>query len=159
MACWLFKTEPNEFSIDQLAASPGGTARWDGIRNYQARNHLRDRVARGDSVLIYHSGCKIPGFAGTATVVRGGYPDPAQFDPDSPWFDPGANPASPRWFAVDIRFDRKFPRLLPARELKNISGLGDMVLFRQGRLSVQPLTEEERYLIMNLAAPPSPATS
>lgn len=151
MACWLFKTEPQEFSIDQLAASSSGPARWDGIRNYQARNYLRDKVAVGDSVLIYHSGCKIPGIAGSATVVRSGYPDPAQFDPKSPWFDPAANPASPRWFAVDICFDRKFSRLLPARNLKRVPELNDMVLFRQGRLSVQPVSEKERSFILQLA--------
>ncbi len=158
MACWLFKTEPAEFSIDQLAASPGGIARWDGIRNYQARNYLRDRVAIGDSVLIYHSSCKIPGIAGTATVVCSGYPDPAQFDPHSPYFDLKASPDNPRWFAVDIRFENRFANLLPARNLKKDPELSDMVLFSNGRLSVQPVTDRERQHILSLAkVSPGPA--
>jgi predicted RNA-binding protein with PUA-like domain len=158
MACWLFKTEPDEFSIDQLAASPGGIARWDGIRNYQARNYLRDQVRQGDSVLIYHSGCRIPGVAGTASVCSNPYPDPAQFVPDSRYFDGKATPEAPRWYAVDVVFEEKFSPLLPARELRKLSELANMVLFRQGRLSVQPITEHEWGSIKNLAGANTMAT-
>jgi len=156
VAHWLFKTEPGEFSIDQLAAAADGTARWDGIRNYQARNLLRDAVAPGDGILIYHSGCRIPGVAGTATVVTAGYPDPAQFLPDSPWFDGKSNLDNPRWYALDIRFQAKFARLLPARDLKQDPLLKDMVLFRQGRLSVQPVQESEWLRILGLAEKTKP---
>lgn len=148
---WLFKSEPAEYGIVDLAAEPGGTTRWDGIRNYQARSHIRDGVASGDGVLIYHSSCKVPGVAGTARVVGAPYPDPTQFDPGSRYFDPKSAPTNPRWYSVDIRHLRTFDQVIPATRLKDMAELADMILFRQGRLSIQPVTEEQWSIIMALA--------
>ncbi len=147
MAYWLFKTEPDEFSIDDLEALGGKAEPWDGIRNYQARNILRDRVAEGDQVLIYHSSCKRVGVAGTAEVVRAGYPDPDQFDPESKYYDPKASADNPRWYRVDVVFRSKFSELVPLPRLKATPGLENMVLLKQGRLSVQPVTEQEWQII------------
>ncbi len=151
MAYWLFKTEPDEFSIDDLAGRNGRPEPWNGIRNYQARNILRDQVGVGDEVLIYHSSCKQVGIAGIAAVSRAAYADPDQFNPESQYFDPKASEDRPRWFCVDVVFKRKFPRLVPLAELKRQAGLANMVLLRQGRLSVQPVTAEEWQLILHLA--------
>ena len=117
MAYWLFKTEPDEFSIDDLQALGQTPEPWDGIRNYQARNLLRDEVQEGDEVLIYHSSCKRVGVAGTASVVRAGYPDPDQFDPENKYFDPKADPGNPRWYRVDVVFGGKFSNYLSLAEL------------------------------------------
>ncbi|MCF7982080.1 MAG: EVE domain-containing protein [Pseudomonadales bacterium] len=146
---WLFKTEPGEFSIDDLEAD--GTARWDGIRNYQARNFLRDQVALGEGVFIYHSSCARPGIAGQAEVIKTAYPDPAQFDATSPYFDPKASGDDPRWFCVDIRWRATFAEVLPLARLKQLPALADMVLLKQGRLSVQPVTAEQWQVIEGLA--------
>jgi len=143
MNYWLFKSEPDEYSIDDLAAERGQTGRWDGIRNYQARNFLRDAVAAGDGVFFYHSACKVPAIVGTAAVVRAAYPDPAQFDPESKYFDPKASADKPRWFCVDIRFNSRFARPLPLAEIKQNPQLAEMVLVKQGRLSIQPVTAAE----------------
>ena len=151
MAYWLFKTEPDEFSIDHLAALAGRPEPWNGIRNYQARNILRDQVQRGDQAFIYHSSCKLVGIAGTATVSAEAYPDPDQFDPDSKYFDPKATPEQPRWFCVDVVFGKKFSRLIPLAQLKQQPELDNMVLLKQGRLSVQPVTEAEWLAIVSLA--------
>lgn len=151
MRHWLFKTEPDEFGIDDLAALAGRPEPWNGIRNYQARNILRDEVARGDEVFIYHSSCKQVGIAGTARVCRAAYPDPDQFDPGSRYFDPKSKTGDPRWFCVDVVFDRKFDRLIPLSELKQQPGLENMVLLKQGRLSVQPVTAAQWRIILQLA--------
>lgn len=143
MNYWLFKSEPDEYSIADLAAEPGKTGRWDGIRNYQARNFLRDSVQTGDGVLFYHSACKVPAVVGTAEVVRGAYPDPAQFDPESKYFDPRATEEKPRWYCVDIRWQSAFNHPVPLAEIKQNPQLADMVLVKQGRLSIQPVTKEE----------------
>ncbi len=143
MAYWLFKSEPDDFSIDDLAALGKTPEPWDGIRNYQARNLLRDAVAVGDEVLIYHSSCKRVGVAGTARVVKAAYPDPAQFDPDSKYYDAKASADNVRWFCVDVVFGEKFPEVLPLATLKTMPGLENMVLLKQGRLSVQPVTADE----------------
>jgi len=148
---WLFKTEPSEFGIADLAAQPDGKTRWDGIRNYQARNNLRDHTATGDGVLIYHSSCREPGVAGIAEICSDPYPDPAQFDPDSPYFDSKSTPEQPRWYSVDIRHRHTLERVVAPATLKALPGLADMVLFRQARLSVQPLSEEEWQIIVDLA--------
>lgn len=148
MPHWLFKSEPDEYSIDDLAEEAQGYGRWDGIRNYQARNLLRDEVRKGDQVLFYYSSCAQPGIAGVAEVVSDAYPDPAQFDPDSRYYDPKAAPESPRWFCVDLRFVRKFPEVLTRKALKQEPALADMVLFRQGRLSIQPVHQQEWQHIM-----------
>lgn len=149
MAYWLFKSEPDEYSIDDLAAD--GTTRWDGIRNYQARNLLRDKVAMGDEVFFYHSSCAQPAIAGIARVVREAYPDPSQFDPDSPGFDNKSTPDKPRWFCVDVRFVRTFTPPLVGKWLRQFPELADMVLFHQGRLSIQPVRPSEWRFILTLA--------
>lgn len=147
---WLFKTEPHLCSIDDLAAACAPLV-WDGIRNYQARNFLRDQVACGDRVLIYHSSCRDVGIAGIADVVRSAYPDPQQYRPDQPGFDPKASPEQPRWFNVDVRFAEKFTPLLPMAALRQLPELAQMVLLRQGRLSVQPVTAAEWTAIVQRA--------
>jgi predicted RNA-binding protein with PUA-like domain len=145
---WLFKSEPDVYGIDHLAAEPGQRGRWDGIRNYQARNFLRDQVSVGDEVFIYHSQCKQVGIAGIARVVKAAYPDPAQFDPENHYHDPKATPDSPRWFAVDIVLQEKFPEVISLKRIKQEPPLEDMTLLKQGRLSVQPVTAAQwRYLL------------
>ncbi|MFI2811866.1 MULTISPECIES: EVE domain-containing protein [Microbulbifer] len=148
MNYWLFKSEPDEYSLQDLAAEPDRTGRWDGIRNYQARNFLRDRVREGDGVLFYHSACRVPAVVGTAVVVREAYPDPAQFDPESAYFDPKATQEKPRWFCVDIRWQGEFARPVPLATIKADPDLQEMVLVKQGRLSVQPVAAGEwRHLL------------
>lgn len=147
MNYWLFKTEPDEFSIDDLEALGATPERWNGIRNYQARNFLRDGVAVGDEVLVYHSSCKRVGIAGSARVVRAAYPDPDQFDPENKYYDPKASPDQVRWYCVDLVFRSRFRELLPLAQLKSTPGLEDMVLLHQGRLSVQPVTPQEWTII------------
>lgn len=137
---WLFKTEPHVFSIQNLENSPAKTTRWDGVRNYQARNLLRDQIKVGDQVFIYHSQCKVPGIVGIGRVARNAYPDPAQFDPESTYFDPKSTHDQPRWFCVDLTHERTFAHVIPLQELKQNPDLHDMVLLKQGRLSVQPVT-------------------
>ncbi|TGD72129.1 EVE domain-containing protein [Mangrovimicrobium sediminis] len=151
MNYWLFKSEPDEYSIDDLFAEADGSGRWDGIRNYQARNLLRDAVSEGDQVLFYHSSCKVPGVAGTARVVRAAYPDPAQFDTHSPYHDPKSTAEAPRWFCVDIAPLARFDEVLPLARLKQEPALEDMVLLRQGRLSVQPVTAAQWRAVTRLA--------
>ncbi|WP_299944751.1 EVE domain-containing protein [uncultured Microbulbifer sp.] len=150
MAFWLFKSEPNEYSLQDLAAEPGGRGCWDGIRNYQARNYLRDRVALGDGVLFYHSACKQPAVVGTAEVVRAAYPDPAQFDPDSRYFDPRASTDKPRWYCVDLTWRGQFAQPLPLIEIRKNPQLTEMVLVKQGRLSIQPVRKAEWETILAL---------
>ncbi|WKD50106.1 EVE domain-containing protein [Microbulbifer spongiae] len=150
MAFWLFKSEPDEYSLQDLAAEPGGCGRWDGIRNYQARNFLRDQVSPGDEVLFYHSACKVPAVVGTAEVTRAAYPDPAQFDPDSQYFDPKASADEPRWHCVDLSWRSEFARPVPLAEIKQTSELENMMLVKQGRLSIQPVAVEEWHTIVRL---------
>ena len=150
MNYWLFKSEPDEYSIADLAAEAGKTGRWDGIRNYQARNFLRDKVQTGDGVLFYHSACKVPAVVGTAEVVRAAYPDPAQFDPESKYFDPKATAEKPRWYCVDIRWQSEFDKPVPLADIKRDPLLADMVLVKQGRLSIQPVTREEWEALVRL---------
>lgn len=151
MKYWLFKSEPDEYSIDDLAAEKKATGRWDGIRNYQARNILRDDVSVGDQLLFYHSSCAVPGVAGTAEVVTAAYPDPAQFDTASDYYDAKATTDNPRWFCVDVRFLQKFAQPLSLKQIKSEPALANMVLLKQGRLSVQPVTAREWKLITGLA--------
>ena len=144
------KSEPNAFSITDLQNSPGQTTSWDGVRNYQARNFMRDDMQVGDRVLFYHSGVK-PSVVGTASVVKTGYPDPTARDPDSEHFDPKSTPEKPVWFMVDIRFDTKFPEPIPLAELRQVPGLENMMLLKKGmRLSIQPVTPEEFKIILAL---------
>ena len=131
---WLMKSEPGEYSLDDLKNEPDQTEHWDGVRNYQARNFLRDQVAVGDEVLFYHSSCKQVGIAGTAEVVRAAYPDPAQFNPESRYFDPRATSETPRWYCVDIRYVSQFDAVIPLAELRKMPALADMVLSAVGGL-------------------------
>ena len=151
MKYWLFKSEPDEFSIADLAAKPAGRGRWDGIRNYQARNILRDNISKGDLVFFYHSSCKVPGVAGIAKVVRAAYADPAQFDQRSDYFDGKGTVDNPRWYCVDISFVEQFDEVVSLKTLRAEAGLSEMVLLRQGRLSVQPVTPAQWQLILLLA--------
>lgn len=150
MNYWLFKSEPDEYSIDDLAAEKAGFGVWNGIRNFQARNFLRDAVQLGDAVLFYHSSCKQVGIAGVATVVRAAYADPSQFDISSKYYDAKATADVPRWFCVDLRFEKKYTSLLSLSQLKVEPALAEMFLFRQGRLSIQPVTAEQWYCIEQL---------
>ncbi|HEX2153912.1 MAG TPA: EVE domain-containing protein [Acidimicrobiia bacterium] len=149
MRHWLMKTEPDAYSIDDLAAD--GTTHWDGVRSYQARNLMRDEMKVGDMVLFYHSQLRPPGVAGLAEVVRESYPDHTAWDPDSKYFDPKSTPEEPRWFMVDIGFVRKFDRLITIDELKEYPELSDMVLLNRSRLSVQPVTKDEFDFVVGLA--------
>ncbi|WGL15053.1 EVE domain-containing protein [Microbulbifer bruguierae] len=150
MHYWLFKSEPDEYSIDDLKREPGQTGRWDGIRNYQARNFLRDSVQIGDGVFFYHSACKVPAIVGTARVARAAYPDPAQFNPESKYFDPKASSDQPRWFCVDLQWQSTFPRPVSLKDIKQDPRLAEMVLVKQGRLSIQPVTAAEWRLVEQL---------
>lgn len=144
MAYWLFKTEPDAFSIDDLASRPNQTEPWDGVRNYQARNFLRDEVAMGDKVFIYHSSCKKVGIAGVAEVVKEGYPDSTQFNPDSRYYDPKSSLDKPRWYRVDVKFVEKFTDVLPLSSIKAMPDITDIALVKKGaRLSIMPVTESE----------------
>jgi len=143
MSYWLMKSEPDEFSIDDLVRAPAQTTPWFGVRNYQARNFMRDAMRMGDGVLFYHSSCAVPGIAGLAAVASGPHPDETQFDPKSPYFDPKATRENPRWILVDVKLVRK-TRLLPLEELRSVPALADMVVLRRGnRLSITPVTAAE----------------
>lgn len=149
---WLLKTEPGTFSIQDLAAAPEGTTPWDGVRNYQARNFLRDEMRLGDRVLLYHSNADPSAVVGTARVVRAGYPDATAFDPEDPHFDPKSDPAKPTWFRVDIRLEGIFKVPLTLQALRAVPALKHMELLRKGsRLSVQPVRKSEFEAILNLA--------
>ena len=148
---WLFKTEPSSFSLADLKSRPGATEQWDGVRNYQARNFLRDQIKVGDQVLFYHSSIAEPAIVGIAEVVKAGYPDFTAFDPQSPYFDPRSNPEKPTWFMVDVRFVRELPRPVTLSELKGIAALSGMALLNRSRLSIQPVRAEEWSEIMKLA--------
>jgi len=148
---WLMKSEPETFSVEDLARAPKKTTGWDGVRNYQARNLLRDEIQVGDGVLFYHSSADPPGVAGTAEVARAGYPDPTQFDPKSNHYDAEAKRDEPRWYMVDIKHAQTFPALVPLPLLRGTPALRDMVLLRKGsRLSVQPVTADEWKTIVAL---------
>lgn len=128
---WLMKSEPDEVSIDDALAAPGATVAWTGVRNYQARNFMRDGMKVGDGVLFYHSSCPEPGIAGIARVASGIKPDPTQFDPKSPYYDPASKKEDPRWLLVDVQAVRK-TRLLPLPELRAKPELADLVVLRKG---------------------------
>ena len=149
MNYWLMKSEPDTFSIDDLKRK--GKEAWDGVRNYQARNFMRDGMRVGDKVFFYHSNCAVPGIAGIASVATAAYPDPSQFDPKSPYFDAGAKREDPRWMLVDVKFVRKLKRVITLEELKGIDELADMALVRKGnRLSVMPVSKPHWDYILTL---------
>jgi predicted RNA-binding protein with PUA-like domain len=140
---WLMKSEPDEASIDDLAGAPNQTLPWTGVRNYQARNFMRDQMRPGDGVLFYHSSCPQPGVAGLATVVGAPYPDPTQFDPTSPYYDGKSRREAPRWTLVDVKLVQR-TRLLPLAEMRDAPELATMrVLQRGNRLSITPVTASE----------------
>jgi predicted RNA-binding protein with PUA-like domain len=150
---WLFKSEPESFSIDDLAAAKDQTTFWNGVRNYQARNLLRDEIQVGDRVLYYHSNAEPSAVVGTAVVVKAGYPDSSAFDKRSDYYDPKATTENPIWAMVDIRFDSKFKEPLPLEQLRKVAALAKMELLRKGsRLSVQPVTKSEFDAVLKLAA-------
>src|SRR5262249_10194563 len=137
---WLLKSEPSSYSIDDLERD--GTTGWEGVRNYQARNFIRDDMKPGDGVLFYASNAEPTGVTGLAQVARGGYPDPSAFRPDHKYFDPKSDEASPTWYTVDVRFVEKFPEIVALATLKATPGLEAMVVLQRGsRLSVQPVTK------------------
>jgi len=151
MNYWLLKSEPNAFSINDLKKMPDQTEHWDGVRNYQARNLLRDQLQVGDRAFFYHSNCETPGIVGIVEVVRAGYPDHTAFDPHSNHFDPKSDPAKPRWFMVDVKYVRHTRRLMPLAELKQHPELENMPLLQKGnRLSVSPVTEQQWHYILCL---------
>lgn len=151
MRYWLMKSEPDEVSFGDVLAAPGKTVAWFGVRNYQARNFMRDQMQPGDGVLFYHSSCALPGVAGIAKVGSGAYPDASQFDPASPYHDPKASPEQPRWISVDVTAVAQ-GRYLPLTELRGVAALEDMVLLQKGsRLSVSPVTVGEWDKILEMA--------
>ena len=148
MAYWLMKSEPDTFGIDHLQAQ--GTALWDGVRNYQERNFMRQMQA-GDQALFYHSNCKVPAIVGQMIISRGGadYPDPTQFNPEHKYYDPKSTLDKPRWTGVDVTFDQKWPHVLPLSQLREMPELQDLALLRKGnRLSLMPLTDAEWQAIL-----------
>ena len=152
---WLMKSEPDAFSIDNLKNAPKQTEHWDGVRNYQARNMMRDAMNVGDPVFFYHSNCKEPGIVGIAKVVKAAYPDFTAWDPESKYYDPKSSPDNPRWVMVDIKFVRKLPRTITLNELKAHPGLNEMPLVRRGnRLSIMPVTDEQWNIVLTLESHP-----
>ncbi|MFT3955166.1 MAG: EVE domain-containing protein [Piscinibacter sp.] len=150
MSHWLMKSEPAECSIDDLAAAPRQTVPWFGVRNYQARNFMRDAMRIGDGVLFYHSSCAEPGVAGLAEVVSTPYPDETQFDPKSPYFDPKSARETPRWLLVDVKLRRK-TTLLSLKRMRELPQLQTMALLRPGnRLSITPVTDAEWQAVLAL---------
>jgi len=151
MRYWLMKSEPAEVSIDDALAAPAQTISWYGVRNYQARNYMRDAMQVGDGVLFYHSSCAEPGVAGVARIASGAYPDPTQFDPDSKYFDPKATLETPRWLQVDVQALNK-TRLISLAELRSHGELTDMLILKRGnRLSITPLSADEWHRIVRIA--------
>ena len=151
MKYWLMKSEPNEFSIDDLKEQPKQTEHWDGVRNYQARNFMRDDMKIGDQVFFYHSNCDEPGIVGIAEVAKEAYPDFTAWDPKSKYYDPKSTPENPRWYMVDVRYKRKLKRVIPLAELKERKPLEDFALVRKGnRLSIMPVTPKQWDYILKL---------
>jgi predicted RNA-binding protein with PUA-like domain len=153
MNYWLFKSEPDSFSIDDLDAAPKHTSAWDGVRNFQARNMLRDSIKKGDRAFFYHSSCPVPGIAGIVSIVKGGYPDLTASDPKHHHYDADSHSDAPRWFVVDVKLQRKFSRIITLDELRAHAAkrLGDFVLLRRGnRLSVMPVAKKDWDFILTL---------
>jgi predicted RNA-binding protein with PUA-like domain len=149
---WLVKSEPDVFSFADLQAAPKKTTHWDGVRNYQARNALRDEMKRGDRCFYYHSNAEPSGIAGICEVVREGYPDHTAFDKKDPHYDPKSKPDAPTWYMVDVKAVKAFPRLIALGELRDVAALKGMVLLQKGsRLSVQPVTKKEWETICAMA--------
>lgn len=144
------KSEPDEFSIDDLKSCR--VEPWDGVRNYQARNMMRDQMQKGDLAFFYHSNCTPPGIVGTMTVCRRAYPDPTAFDPQDKHYDPKSDPANPRWFCVDVRYQRKFRHIISLSALRDHRPLADLWVLRRGnRLSITPISRAQWQYILSLA--------
>lgn len=151
MSYWLLKSEPGVFSIDDLKRAPGRSDHWDGVRNYQARNYMRDAMRKGDLAFFYHSSCAVPGIVGIVEIAREAYPDSTAFDRRSAYYDPKSTPDNPRWFMVDVRYRRTLKRVITLQELKQHRALSAMPLLRKGsRLSIMPVTAEQWDYISNL---------
>ena len=152
MNYWLMKSEPEAFSIDDLQRRPKQTEPWDGVRNYQARNFMRDRMKIGDGVLFYHSNCDVPGVVGLASIASEAYPDPTQFDPEHAHYDAGSTQEQPRWLLLDVKFERKLARTISLAELREhadrLDGLA--LLTRGNRLSIMPVRAPHWRYILNL---------
>lgn len=150
---WLLKTEPSVFSFDDLLRAPQGTAGWDGVRNYQARNLLRDEMKKGDLALIHHSSADPPAVVGVAEVVREGSPDPTQFERGHDHYDPGSKREEPRWFQVEVKAVKKFSRPVTLPEIRSAPALLGMLLIKRGmRLSVQPVSKEQFEAIVKMGS-------
>lgn len=140
MRYWLLKSEPDSYSIDDLLAEPAETTFWNGVRNYQARNFIRDDMKKGDLAFFYHSGARPPAIAGIVEIIREAYPDSSAFDPSSQYFDPKSDPDDPAWFMVDVKARQRYERPITLPELRETPGLDGLELLRRGsRLSVQPV--------------------
>jgi predicted RNA-binding protein with PUA-like domain len=153
MNYWLLKSEPDSFSIDALGKAPNQTTAWDGVRNFQARNMLRDTMKKGDLAFFYHSSCEVPGIAGIVSIVREGYPDVTAFDPKHHHYDADSNKEAPRWFVVDLKLKRKLKRVITLDELRKYADkkLKDFVLLRRGnRLSVMPVSKQDWEFVLGL---------
>ena len=156
MNYWLMKSEPDVYSIDDLAAEPDQTDYWDGIRNYQVRNFMRDKMKIGDRAFFYHSNCKVPGIVGSMRISSTAYPDHTAFDPDSRYYDPKSDRDSPRWLMVNVTLETKFPRIVSLSELRIEHKLSLMqVLQRGNRLSITPVKEPEWNFILKMADRPN----
>ena len=151
MHYWLMKTEPSTFSVEDLAAAARRTTAWDGVRNYQARNMLRDEMKKGDQAFMYYSSTEVPGIVAIMEVAREGYPDPTAFDRRHEHYDPDSDKKNPRWFMVDVALDEKFSRVITLEELRTHRELKDMIILKRGnRLSVTPVTKDEWQFIVSL---------
>lgn len=150
---WLLKSEPGTFGIDDLAACAGGTTAWDGVRNFQARNMLRDSMKKGDTAFFYHSSCPVPGIAGIVDIVKAGYPDSSAFDPKHDHYDGGSRRDDPRWYCVDVKLRRKFAKLISLEELRRHAHdeLSEFLILKRGnRLSVTPVSSDEWNFVLSL---------
>ncbi|WP_126452780.1 EVE domain-containing protein [Sulfuriflexus mobilis] len=156
MKYWIMKSEPDVFGIEHLKSRPRKTEAWDGVRNYQARNMLRDEMKKGDQVFFYHSNCVEPGIVGIMEVVKEGYVDHTAFDPRQKYFDPKSNPAKPRWYMVDVRYKRKLKRTITLAEIKTEKTLKNMKLVQRGnRLSIMPVSKAEWHHILKMETQPT----
>lgn len=151
MKYWLMKSEPDVFGILDLQQCPDGTEHWDGIRNYTARNYMRDEMSPGDQVIFYHSNAKPPGVAGWAEIVSEPYPDHTAFDPEAKYYDPKSDPDNPRWVMVDVKFRSLVKRFVSLKEIKSTSALKGMKLITHSRLSISPVTKQEWLKIREMA--------
>jgi len=152
MNYWLMKSEPDVFGIEHLKACPDKTDGWDGVRNYQARNMMRDQMKKGDLVFFYHSNCKVPGIVGIMKIAKERYVDDTAFDPKQKYYDPKISPENPRWFRVDVTYQKTFKRTIPLSELRENPLLENMALLRKGnRLSIMPVSADEWQAILDMA--------